>query len=137
LVGIWPRACCLGRPLRLAHAVCCCLPRCIAACPLRQVQALSACSAQCACPQRQAHFINNRTMEVFRQLRAGGAPGRPGAALAAAAGAGASLADALAAASPPLEQWRRFVYCESALGAVLGETDHFPARLRGPGRASG
>ncbi len=124
------RLCCLGRP--------CCLPAV-------QHRMPAAAGAHNLVPAvlahasllRQAHFINNRTMEVFRQLRADGAPGRPGAALAAAAGAGASLADAVAAASPPLEQWRRFVYCESALGAVLGETDHFPARLRGPGWAAG
>ncbi|KAK9846335.1 hypothetical protein WJX81_001811 [Elliptochloris bilobata] len=86
----------------------------------------------------QAHFINNRTMEVFRQLR-WGEGAHPSARLGSAHGAQAawpgpglgsglgcgSLADAVAAASPPLEQWRRFVYCESALGRVLGETDHF------------
>ena len=90
----------------------------------------------------QAHFINNRTMEVFRQLPwhghaarsaasgcgrgAGGA--RPGPAAALGSGSGGSLADAVAAASPPLEQWRRFVYCESALGRVLVEMDHFEVR---------
>lgn len=83
----------------------------------------------CCCAQ--AHFINNRTMEVFRQLRwetgapdgacAGARDAEPGS----GSGQGGSLADAVAAGSPPLEQWRRFLYCESALGRVLGETDHF------------
>lgn len=90
----------------------------------------------------QAHFINNRTMEVFRQLpwhghTAGSAAsgsaqgaGEAGPGLGSALGSGScgSLADAVAAASPPLEQWRRFVYCESALGRVLGEMDHFEVR---------
>ncbi|KAF6263709.1 FAD binding domain-containing protein [Scenedesmus sp. NREL 46B-D3] len=57
----------------------------------------------------QAHYINNRTMEVFRGL--------PG------------LADQVAACSPPLEQWRRFVYCEAmAAGLLLGEVNHFPGQ---------
>ena len=86
-------------------------------------------------------------MEVFRQLpwhgHAAGnaAPGSaqgageawpgsgsgPGPGLGSGLGSGScgSLAGAVAAASPPLEQWRRFVYCESALGRVLGEMDHF------------
>lgn len=64
----------------------------------------------------QAHFINNRTMEVFRQMRAG-------------VGGSASLAEQVAAASPPLAEWRRFVYCESLTGTIFGEVDHFKARL--------
>ena len=96
----------------------------------------------------QAHFINNRTMEVFRQLPwqghaagsaatgcAQGAGGTwPGSGSALGSGSCGSLADAVAAASPPLEQWRRFVYCESALGRVLGEMDHFEVRAWTPGR---
>jgi hypothetical protein len=31
------------------------------------------------------------------------------------------------ARSPPLQQWRSFVYCEAmAAGQLLGEVDHFP-----------
>ena len=59
----------------------------------------------------QAHFINNRTMEIFRHIQ--GMPGRR------------SLAASVAASSPPLEEWRKFVYCESATGSILGEVDHF------------
>lgn len=62
----------------------------------------------------QAHFINNRTMEVFRQMRAG-------------EGAGATLASRVAEASPPLSEWRKFVYCETVTGRVFGEVDHFKA----------
>eukprot|EP00775_Hariotina_reticulata_P010552 gene10552-10712_t len=57
----------------------------------------------------QAHFINNRTMEVFRGL--------PG------------LSSAVQALSPPLAQWRRFVYCQSLMaGQLLGTVDHFPGQ---------
>ena len=59
----------------------------------------------------QAHFINNRTMEIFRHMR-----GMPD---------GRSLAANVAAASPPLQEWRKFIYCESATGTILGEVDHF------------
>lgn len=31
---------------------------------------------------------------------------------------------------PPLEQWRRFVYCETMTGDLLGTVDHFKARGR-------
>jgi 2-polyprenyl-6-methoxyphenol hydroxylase-like FAD-dependent oxidoreductase len=53
----------------------------------------------------QAHFINHRTMEVFRGL--GG------------------LAGEVAAAMPPLAEWRSFVYCASMTGRILGAVDHF------------
>ena len=54
----------------------------------------------------QAHFINNRSMEVFRAM--GG------------------LDAAVLAHSPPLDQWRRFIYCRSLSRAdVLGVVDHF------------
>jgi FAD binding domain len=53
----------------------------------------------------QAHYINNRTMEVFRGL--GG------------------LAQSVEQQSPPLELWRKFVYCESLTGQLLGSVDHF------------
>ena len=35
------------------------------------------------------------------------------------------LAAEVAARSPPLDQWRKFVYCESLTGQVYGEVDHF------------
>lgn len=53
----------------------------------------------------QAHYINNRTMEVFRGM--GG------------------LAGAVKDRSPPLALWRKFVYCESLTGPILGSVDHF------------
>jgi len=58
----------------------------------------------------QAHFINHRTMEVLRHL-------------------GGGLAAAVVRQGPPLDQWRRFVYCESMTGGVLGEVDHFQGAL--------
>jgi hypothetical protein len=40
------------------------------------------------------------------------------------------LAAKVKARSPPLEQWRSFVYCEAmAAGQLLGEVDHFPGVL--------
>lgn len=59
----------------------------------------------------QAHYINNRTMEIFRQI--------PGV------GGHATLAAAVAARSPPLLEWRKFIYCESVTGVIIGEVDHF------------
>lgn len=56
----------------------------------------------------QAHFINNRSMEVFRPLD--------------------GLADEIAARSPPLAEWRKFIYCESLTGRMFGQVDHFPVR---------
>ena len=54
----------------------------------------------------QAHFVNNRTMEIFRPML----------------GLGASIARS----QPPLEHWRRFVYCTGmARGVELGRVDHF------------
>lgn len=53
----------------------------------------------------QAHFINNRTMEVFRPLD--------------------GLAEEIKSVSPPLNQWRKFIYCERVTGHVYGEVDHF------------
>ena len=60
----------------------------------------------------QAHFINTRTMEVFRQL--GG------------------LADGVRRKSPPLREWSNFRYCESVLGHTFGEIDHFEDYAAGP-----
>ena len=57
----------------------------------------------------QAHFINNRTMEIFRHLD--------------------GLSDEIRAMSPPLDEWRRFIYCRSMAdqGSAIGQVDHFPA----------
>ncbi len=60
----------------------------------------------------QAHFINCRTMEVFRQIPSGQRPGN-------------SLADDVRQASPPLDHWRKFVYCQSMTGRIFGDVDHF------------
>lgn len=35
------------------------------------------------------------------------------------------LAAAIANSTPPLDQWRKFVYCESLTGRAFGEVDHF------------
>ena len=52
----------------------------------------------------QAHFINNRTNEVFRPLL--------------------GLERAVTASQPPLEDWRRFVYCTRMIGGVeLGRVE--------------
>jgi hypothetical protein len=37
-----------------------------------------------------------------------------------------SLAAEVGQRSPPLAEWRSFVYCSSLLGQLLGEVDHFP-----------
>lgn len=66
----------------------------------------------------QAHFINCRTMEVFRQM-----PDGRGGHLTA------SLAERVREASPPLDHWRKFVYCRSMTGEILGEVDHFKVLL--------
>ncbi|KAK1365657.1 2,4-dichlorophenol 6-monooxygenase [Heracleum sosnowskyi] len=52
----------------------------------------------------QAHFINNRSMEVFRKLD--------------------GLADQIQKFQPPVELWRKFVYCTSLTGPVIGSVDH-------------
>lgn len=37
------------------------------------------------------------------------------------------LAQQVSELSPPLSEWRRFIYCESMIsGQLLGEVDHFP-----------
>ena len=58
----------------------------------------------------QAHYINHRSMEVFRSM-------------------GGDLAAQIVRRSPPLDHWRSFVYCESVIGRLLGSVDHFPVRL--------
>ncbi|KAK4402675.1 putative polyketide hydroxylase [Sesamum angolense] len=52
----------------------------------------------------QAHFINNRSMEVFRKLN--------------------GLADEILRYQPPVDLWRKFIYCTSLTGPVLGSVDH-------------
>ncbi|KAK6242243.1 hypothetical protein SCA6_007632 [Theobroma cacao] len=52
----------------------------------------------------QAHFINNRTMEVFRKLD--------------------GLAEEIQRAQPPVDFWRKFIYCTSLTGPMLGSVDH-------------
>ncbi|KAL2630331.1 hypothetical protein R1flu_015017 [Riccia fluitans] len=52
----------------------------------------------------QAHFINNRTMEIFSKME--------------------GLADEIEKAQPPLDQWRRFVYCNTLAGPVFGTVNH-------------
>ncbi|KAK3254279.1 hypothetical protein CYMTET_35807 [Cymbomonas tetramitiformis] len=58
----------------------------------------------------QAHFVNNRTMEIFRPLD--------------------GLADEIALKSPPLHEWRRFIYCESLAGHTFGTVDHFETEYK-------
>nr|GMC62808.1 putative polyketide hydroxylase isoform X1 [Ipomoea batatas] len=48
----------------------------------------------------QAHFINNRSMEVFRKMD--------------------GLAEEILSSQPPVEFWRRFIYCTSLTGPILG-----------------
>ncbi|KAH7445144.1 hypothetical protein KP509_02G109200 [Ceratopteris richardii] len=52
----------------------------------------------------QAHFINNRTMEIFRKI--------------------GSLSTDIERLQPPIDQWRKFIYCTSLTGLLLGEVDH-------------
>lgn len=52
----------------------------------------------------QAHFINNRTMEVFRKLD--------------------GLAEEIQTFQPPVDLWRKFIYCTSLSGTILGSVDH-------------
>ena len=62
----------------------------------------------------QAHYINNRSMEVFRGMAA---PGQ------------ASIAKQIVQKAPPLHLWRKFLYCESMTGSLYGEVDHFKVPL--------
>ncbi|XP_020091632.1 uncharacterized protein LOC109712456 isoform X3 [Ananas comosus] len=52
----------------------------------------------------QAHFINNRSMEIFRKFD--------------------GLAEDIERSQPPVDLWRKFVYCTSLSGSVLGSVDH-------------
>ncbi|XP_057949519.1 uncharacterized protein LOC131144708 [Malania oleifera] len=52
----------------------------------------------------QAHFVNNRSMEVFRKLD--------------------GLAEEIQRSQPPVDLWRKFIYCTSLSGSILGSVDH-------------
>lgn len=56
----------------------------------------------------RAHFINTRTMEIYRSL---------------------GIADSIYSHVRPLSEWRKFIYCTSVIGEAndvdIGETDHF------------
>ncbi|KAG6477307.1 putative polyketide hydroxylase isoform X1 [Zingiber officinale] len=56
----------------------------------------------------QAHFINNRTMEVFRKLD--------------------GLTEEIQNLQPPVDLWRKFIYCTSLSGLVLGSVDHMKSQ---------
>ena len=57
----------------------------------------------------RAHYINNRTMEIFRHI--------------------SGLESSLRAACPPLSHWRRFLYTTGAVqGSILADVDHFPKK---------
>ncbi|KAK2636716.1 hypothetical protein Ddye_031508 [Dipteronia dyeriana] len=59
----------------------------------------------------QAHFINNRSMEVFRKLD--------------------GLAEEIERSQPPVELWRKFIYCRSLTGSILGSVDQMqPQEIR-------
>ncbi|WCJ38692.1 FAD/NAD(P)-binding oxidoreductase family protein [Euphorbia peplus] len=52
----------------------------------------------------QAHFINNRSMEIFRKFD--------------------GLAEEIQRSQPPVDLWRKFIYCTSLTGPILGSVDH-------------
>ncbi|CAI0426139.1 unnamed protein product [Linum tenue] len=52
----------------------------------------------------QAHFINNRSMEIFRKLD--------------------GLAEEIEKSQPAVDLWRKFIYCTSLTGRILGSVDH-------------
>ncbi|XP_054787956.1 uncharacterized protein LOC129293864 isoform X2 [Prosopis cineraria] len=52
----------------------------------------------------QAHFINNRSMEIFRKID--------------------GLVEEIQSSQPPVDLWRKFVYCTSLSGSILGSVDH-------------
>ena len=65
----------------------------------------------------QAHYINNRTMEVFR--------GMPAPAEYSDT-CDESLSAAVQTLSPSLSEWRRFKYVDALIGGqVFGDVDHF------------
>ncbi|KAF2292564.1 hypothetical protein GH714_025609 [Hevea brasiliensis] len=60
----------------------------------------------------QAHFINNRSMEVFRKLD--------------------GLAEEIRSSQPPVELWRKFIYCTSLTGSIIGSVDHMQPQVISP-----
>ncbi|OIW14660.1 hypothetical protein TanjilG_33002 [Lupinus angustifolius] len=52
----------------------------------------------------QAHFINNRSMEIFRKID--------------------GLVEEIQWSQPPVDLWRKFIYCTSLSGSILGSVDH-------------
>ncbi|KAG0501023.1 hypothetical protein HPP92_001095 [Vanilla planifolia] len=56
----------------------------------------------------QAHFINNRSMEIFRKMD--------------------GLAEDIQKLQPPLDFWRKFIYCTSVSGYNLGSVDHMQSQ---------
>ncbi|ESW35727.1 hypothetical protein PHAVU_001G259800 [Phaseolus vulgaris] len=52
----------------------------------------------------QAHFINNRSMEIFRKID--------------------GLVEEIQSSQPPVDLWRKFIYCTSLSGSILGSVDH-------------
>lgn len=65
----------------------------------------------------QAHYINNRTMELLRTIPAP---------LQHANQTDDSLAAVVDQLSPPLMEWRRFRYVDQLVGGqVYGDVDHF------------
>lgn len=72
----------------------------------------------------QAHYINNRTMELFRSIRM--PPPGSCATKASDIPGSHSLAAAVSALSPPLREWRSFRYVDALVdGTLFGEIDHF------------
>lgn len=53
----------------------------------------------------KAHFINHRTMEVLRPFR--------------------QLANEVQRRTPPLQEWRNFIYCEALTNGIFAKVDHF------------
>jgi hypothetical protein len=69
-------------------------------------------------PHTLASVQTNTYTQVFRAI-GGGCETEDG-------GTGkVSLAAEVTSATPPLNEWRKFVYCHSMVGEVLGEVDHF------------
>lgn len=58
----------------------------------------------------QAHFINNRSMEVFCKIN--------------------GLADEILRHQPPVDLWRKFIYCTSLTGPLLGSVDHMQPKAQ-------
>jgi hypothetical protein len=100
--------------------------------------------AQTLTDQPQAHFINHRSMEVTapanglfhgRQLSAAVYLSLLWCPRLTIAAAGIQifrsmdgLADEVRQLSPPLDQWRSFVYCTGMLQHIYGAIDHFPGQ---------